>query len=152
MSPRMPTPDFRARRNITIGFVLTTQKAIRPIRISRVPRLYAESVAIRLSTATGRRHTVKPGSPLTLCSCEDSAFGHIHLACDFSEANAGCVSCFDLLPNFFGDGGTHSPFVPHFSRGATHQLSAVCLTKTALGEGKSSPRQLALWIAVAFDG
>src|SRR5437762_5837007 len=38
MSPRMPTLDLRPRLPITIGFVLTTLEAIRPIRISRVPR------------------------------------------------------------------------------------------------------------------
>jgi Protein of unknown function DUF72 len=38
ISPRMPTPDLRPRLTVTIGFVLTTQEVIRPIRISRVPR------------------------------------------------------------------------------------------------------------------
>ena len=87
MSPRMATPDFRARLNITIGFVLTTQKAIRPIRISRVPRLFAESVAIRLSTATGRRHTVKPGSPLTLLLVPGRFLQGYSFCARFSQAN-----------------------------------------------------------------
>ena len=60
MSPRMATPDFRARRNITIGFVLTTQKGIRPIRIPRVPRLFAESVAIQSNNKNmTARHSAK---------------------------------------------------------------------------------------------
>jgi hypothetical protein len=45
----MPTPDFRARRNISIGFVLTTHKAIRPIPIWRVPRLFAEYIKLKLA-------------------------------------------------------------------------------------------------------